>query len=404
MMLKRLILPILTLLFSFTLVAYSDEWERARHQMVETEIVASGVENTRVIEAMRETPRHEFVPRKQRKLSYFDMALPIGSDQTISPPFVVAYMTEKLNPKPSDKVLEIGTGSGYQAAVLSSLVRSVYTIEIVPELGRRAQKTLKRLSFDNVNTRIGDGYLGWSEAAPFDKIIVTCSPENPPRALVDQLKEGGIMVIPVGERYQQNLYQLKKVNGKLEKQILEATLFVPMTGKAEERREVKPDPLHPEIENGDFENHITGDSKDPLPKGWHYLRQAKIHKRINADPASFSLKFSNKESGKPSQALQGFAVDGRKIDRLKIGFEIRGESIRYGLKPTEWPYFVVTFYDERRAVLASETIGPFRGTFPWTEYLEAMPVPFKAREAIVRIGLLGATGNLEMDNITLSAN
>ncbi len=384
-------------------IVLADDWQKARLQMVDTEIASAGIDHPRVIEAMRETPRHEFVPRRQRQLAYFDMALPIGSDQTISPPFIVAYMTEKLDPMPSDKVLEIGTGSGYQAAVLSSLVRSVYSIEIVPELGRRAAKTLKRLSYDNVYTRVGDGYLGWPEAAPFDKIIVTCSPENPPKALVDQLVEGGVMVIPVGERYQQNLYRLKKVNGKLEKEVLEATFFVPMTGKAEEGRQIKPNPLRPQIENGDFEDQQVDGSKQTVPTGWHYLRQAKLSERPNADPKSYSLKFKNKQPGKPSQALQGFAVDGRKVERLTVGFEVRGESIRHGQKPSEWPYYVITFYNERRAVLANETVGPFRGSFPWTEYQESLTVPFKAREAIVRIGLLGATGELEFDNLTLKA-
>ena len=192
--------------------------DAARNKMVDEEIVAAGVKNPRVIEAMRKTPRHEFVPLAQRKkvdstgfpLIYHDMALSIGDSQTISPPFVVAYMTEAIDPQPTDRVLEIGTGSGYQAAVLSKLVRDVYTIEIVAPLGRRAEKTLQRLHYDNVHVKIGDGYQGWPEHAPFDKIIVTCSPEKVPPALVAQLKEGGRMVIPVGERYQQTLYLMKK--------------------------------------------------------------------------------------------------------------------------------------------------------------------------------------------------
>ena len=143
------------------------------------------------------------------------MALPIGEGQTISPPFIVAYMTEALDPQPSDNVLEIGTGSGYQAAVLAKLVRDVYTIEIVDPLGHKAAKTLERLHYDNVHVKVGDGYQGWPEHAPFDKIIVTCSPEKAPPALVEQLKEGGRMVIPVGERYQQTLYLMKKIDGKM---------------------------------------------------------------------------------------------------------------------------------------------------------------------------------------------
>ena len=138
------------------------------------------------------------------------MALPIGEQQTISPPFIVAYMTQEIDPQPTDRVLEIGTGSGYQAAMLSPLVKEVYTIEIVEPLGKRAARTLKRLGYKNVFAKVGDGYLGWPEAAPFDKIIVTCSPEKVPQPLVDQLKDGGLMIVPVGERYQQNLYLFRK--------------------------------------------------------------------------------------------------------------------------------------------------------------------------------------------------
>ena len=382
------------------------KWEQMRNQMVDTEIVAAGVENPRVIAAMRNTRRHEFVPIAQRQNAYKDMALPIGSQQTISPPFVVAYMTEQLDPQMSDRVLEIGTGSGYQAAVLSHLVQDVYSIEIVPALGRKAARALKRHDCDNVHTRIGDGYLGWPEAAPFDKIIVTCSPEKPPQALVDQLVEGGRMVIPVGERYQQNLYLMRKENGKLVREALRATLFVPMTGTAEERRERQPDPKHPEIINGGFEEIAKGDTEERRPIGWHYMRQAEV---IDAAPPEKSapegkrvLAFTNREPGQSSQALQGFAVDGREVSRLRVVFSARGEEIRFGLRTSEWPYVVVTFYNERRAALTNEVIGPLRGSFPWTERESLLSVPVAAREAIIRIGLLGAVGHLEIDRLSVS--
>ena len=177
-------------------------------------MVAAGVKDKRVCEAMRATPRHEFVPAALQRYAYFDTSLPIGEGQTITSPFVVAYMTEHLEPQPTDKVLEIGTGSGYQAAVLSGLVSEVYTIEIVEKLGQQAAKTLRRLGYDNVKTKIGDGYQGWAEHAPFDKIIVTCSPENVPKPLVEQLREGGRLVVPLGKRYQQTLYLFKKVKGE----------------------------------------------------------------------------------------------------------------------------------------------------------------------------------------------
>jgi protein-L-isoaspartate(D-aspartate) O-methyltransferase len=197
------------------------------------------------------------------------MSLPIGEGQTISAPFVVAYMTEKLDPQPTDKVLEIGTGSGYQAAILSPLVAEVYSIEIVESLGQKAARTLKQLDYKNVTTKIGDGYLGWPEHAPFDKIIVTCSPEKVPQPLVEQLKDGGQMVIPVGERYTQELYLLRKKGGKLEREVLVPTMFVPMTGAAEDKRQVRPDPANPKLVNGSFEE-LAGKSGEPI--GWYYQR------------------------------------------------------------------------------------------------------------------------------------
>ncbi len=179
----------------------ADDTKADLARMVQTEVVGAGIKDPRVIEAMGATPRQEFVPPAQRAWAYDDMALPIGEGQSISPPFVVAYMTEQLDPQPTDRVLEIGTGSGYQAAVLSHLVRDVYTIEIQEPLGRRADAVLKQLGYANVHRRIGDGYQGWPEAAPFDKIIVTCSPEKVPQPLVDQLREGGRLIVPVGDAF-----------------------------------------------------------------------------------------------------------------------------------------------------------------------------------------------------------
>lgn len=371
-----------------------------RNRMVDEEVEGAGVENERVIEAIRRTPRHEFVPRAQRDRAYYDMALPIGSQQTISPPFIVAYMTEQIDPQPDDRVLEIGTGSGYQAAVLSGLVREVYSIEIVPTLGRQAERTLRRLKYSNVHTRIGDGYLGWPEKAPFDKIIVTCSPEKVPQPLVDQLAEGGLMIVPVGERYQQNLYLFRKHEGKLESEALRATLFVPMTGAAESRRELQPDPTNPKLVNGSFES-VVGD--DELPEGWHYLRQATVvDDNSQAAEGDRYLHFENEEPGRGCRALQGFAVDGRKVSQLVVSFRIRGESIRHGQDRSQWPYVAVTFYDKRRAMLGTETIGPFHGTFDWTREQSIVDVPVHTREAIIRIGLLGATGKLDLDDLRVS--
>ncbi len=218
--------------------AAGDAFAKARQRMVDEQITAPGrkIQDARVAAAMRAVPRHEFVPAERRDEAYDDHPLPIGHNQTISQPFIVAFMTEQLKPKPGDKVLEIGTGSGYQAAVLAGLVAEVYSIEIVDELARQATATLKRLGYQNVQVRSGDGYSGWPEKAPFDSIIVTCAPENVPRALVEQLKEGGRMVIPVGEMHDQTLYLMEKRGDALEKKAVLAVRFVPMTGKISNQR------------------------------------------------------------------------------------------------------------------------------------------------------------------------
>ncbi len=368
--------------------------------MVNDEIVAVGVKNKRVIEAMRDTPRHEFVPLGQRKNAYYDMALPIGESQTISSPFIVAYMTEAIDPQPTDKVLEIGTGSGYQAAVLSPLVAEVYTIEIVAALGRKAEKTLNRLHYKNVHVKVGDGYLGWPEHAPFDKIIVTCSPENVPTALFQQLKDGGLMVIPCGERFQQTLYLLKKSKDKLVSKALQATLFVPMTGKAEEGRTKQPDATHPTIENGGFES-VTGDP--PIPANWYYLRQLELVSDKDAPEGKNYVTFKNTTPGRDAHALQGFAVDGRHVVQLKISARVCGHDIRQGTNPKQVAAIVVNFYDERRAPIGDAVFSSWRGTFDWQSETRLLNVPQRAREAIMYIGLLGAVGEISFDDIKLSA-
>ena len=196
---------------------------------MDRQIVARGVTNQRVLRVMGSMPRHELVPAGYRADAYADMPLPIGFGQTISQPYIVAFMTEQLDPKPTDRVLEIGTGSGYQAAVLAKLVREVHTIEIVKDLSERAKADLQRLGYTNVHVRAGDGYKGWPEAAPFDAVIVTCAPDAVPQALVDQLKEGGRMIIPVGTGFDQELYLLEKKSGKVEKRAVLPVRFVPMT-------------------------------------------------------------------------------------------------------------------------------------------------------------------------------
>jgi protein-L-isoaspartate(D-aspartate) O-methyltransferase len=204
-----------------------------RQKMVQQQLVTRGVNDQRVLAAMAKVPREEFVPPESRPASYEDGPLPIGYGQTISQPYIVAFMTEQLRPNPTDRVLEIGTGSGYQAAILADLVSEVYSIEIVSLLAKNAEETLHRLGYKNINLKIGDGYQGWPEAAPFDAIIVTCAPDKVPQPLVDQLKDGGRMVIPVGDKFAQQLYLLEKKNGQLKQSATLPVRFVPMTSGAE---------------------------------------------------------------------------------------------------------------------------------------------------------------------------
>jgi protein-L-isoaspartate(D-aspartate) O-methyltransferase len=207
-----------------------------RQRMVQAQLAARGIHDERVLAAMRKVPREEFVPSDAREFAYTDQPLPIGYGQTISQPFIVALMTEHLRPRASDRVLEIGTGSGYQAAVLAELVADVYSIEIVEPLAKRAETTLQRLGYKNVHVKAGDGYKGWPAAAPFDAIIVTCAPDHVPQPLAQQLKEGGRMIIPVGGRFEQQLYLLEKQNGQLRQRAVEPVRFVPMTGEAEKKK------------------------------------------------------------------------------------------------------------------------------------------------------------------------
>ena len=228
-------------LLAFAVMAFANggeiDYEQARRRMVVEQLGSSarGIRHPEVLRAMASVPRHEFVPVALRRYAYDDRPLPIGHGQTISQPYIVAFMTEMLQPHAADRVLEIGTGSGYQAAILSVLVRDVYSIEIVEPLARRAASDLSRLGYGNVRVRHGDGYRGWPEAAPFDAIIVTCAPDHVPQALVDQLRDGGRMVIPVGEADSQNLFLLRKRGRQLQRDAVLPVRFVPMTGAADAR-------------------------------------------------------------------------------------------------------------------------------------------------------------------------
>ena len=207
--------------------------ETLRDRLVD-KLVAKGISDKKVIDAMRKVPRHEFVPKKHRDEAYDDHPLPIGMKQTISQPFIVAYMTEVLKLKGGEKVLEIGTGSGYQAAVLAEIADTVYTIEILEPLARNAEKTLKRLGYENIFVLAGDGYRGWPEHAPFDAVIVTAAPDHIPQPLVEQLKVGGRMVIPVGDWFQSLIIITKDEDGVTQREDLPVR-FVPMTGEAQKK-------------------------------------------------------------------------------------------------------------------------------------------------------------------------
>ena len=297
---------------------------------------------------------------------------------------------------PTDKVLEIGTGSGYQAAVLSRLVSKVYSIEIVESLGKRASQTLRRLGYKNVETKIGDGYQGWAEHAPFDKIIVTCSPENVPKPLVEQLKEGGRLVVPLGERYQQTLYLFKKVNGVLKAEPLQPTFFVPMMGRAEEERVVQADAGEPVLVNGDFKD-VSGDQ----PVGWYYVRQGKVE-TAGRTPGGNCLSFRNDVAGpggasvaggghrRPTDAGNRNLVVGPRAERA-TGFVARatsvlGDRLLQRQSPTGRP-------------ISRSGRGPAAST-GWRSSLR-IKVPASARLASVEVGLWGGTGQISVAEVAM---
>jgi protein-L-isoaspartate(D-aspartate) O-methyltransferase len=223
-------LPVNILMFLLALFLSQDVHKERRERMVKNQIEHRGVKDPLVLRAMRTVERHRFVPSASASEAYNDRPLPIGYGQTISQPFIVAYMTEVIKPQPQHKVLEIGTGSGYQAAVLAHLVKEVYTIEIVPQLGNTAATRLKNLGYKNVHVKVADGYYGWKEAGPFDAIVVTAAAEYIPPPLLEQLKEGGRMVIPVGSPFMnQNLMLVEKRKGRHVTRSLMPVVFVPFT-------------------------------------------------------------------------------------------------------------------------------------------------------------------------------
>ena len=205
-------------------------YDAAREAMVREQIAGRGIRDRRVLEALRRVPRHSFIPAAERARAYDDGPVPIGQGQTISQPYIVALMTELVRPQPGDRVLEVGTGSGYQAAVLARLVKHVYTIELEETLARSATAVLRELQFENITVRTGDGYGGWPEHAPFDIVIVTAAPEHIPQPLIDQLKPGGRLIVPVGPRFSVQQLQLleKDANGVIKTTEVSPVMFVPL--------------------------------------------------------------------------------------------------------------------------------------------------------------------------------
>ncbi len=376
-----------------------DAYAAARDILVREVIIPSGITDQRVVEAIRNTPRHLFVAEKHRPQAYFDRALPIGSQQTISSPYIVSFMTQELKAQSQDRVLEIGTGSGYQAAVLSPLVKEVYSIEIVPELGQQAERLLKSLGYKNVFVKVGDGYQGWPEHAPFDKIIVTCSPESVPQPLIDQLVDGGLLVIPVGERYQQTLYLMRKKGTELQKEALRPTLFVPMTGTAESQRQVQADPARPKLINADFEEALYEGGHVP---GWYYQRGLTWETGGNPSGDHY-VQFTNQDAGRPTSLLQGMALDGSLVPRIRLSGYVKTEGATTGTAADELPAITIQFFDGQRASLGVQWIGPFRGSRKWKAESKIIRVPANAREAIVSIGLFGGTGIAAFDKIQVEA-
>ncbi len=235
------IILILALLSIFLLANFSipeednNIYTERRWEMVETQIISRGIQDSKLIHAMLRIPRHRFVPENLRNLAYSDNPLPIGLEQTISQPYIVALMTELLKLNHGGRVLEVGTGSGYQAAILAEIGCEVYTIEILDPVSETAQQILKSLGYQNIHFRIGDGYKGWQEYAPFDAISVTAAPDHIPQSLIEQLKIGGRMVIPVGALYQELLLIKKKENG-VDMKTVTPVRFVPMTGEAQKSK------------------------------------------------------------------------------------------------------------------------------------------------------------------------
>ncbi len=384
--------------------ADADPTAAARHRMVQRHLVERGIKNPRVLDAFRTVPRHKFLPPNTRRQPYDDESIPIGEGQTITPPYDVAFMTEVLDPQPTDKVYEVGTGSGFQSAILSRLVKEVYSVEIHAPLAERATAVHTELGYTNIHTRVGDGYEGWPDAAPFDAIIVTCAPQRIPKPLLDQLKEGGRMVIPLGDRFTQSVHLVIKQDGKLIDKVLKPTLFVPMTGKAlKEKAEAAPAPAadqdqprrnagatapspgaptdekrrnpsspglavlaspalaqEPEIERPGppaVDDLELDANKDGIPDGWYNARDA-IREAKGGIVGPHYVRFACTQRGRPARLSRAFGVDGRKTEAIILGLWIKLDNIQYGERAGEEPSMLIDFLGDSLRHLSRGTFGP----------------------------------------------
>ncbi len=371
----------------------------ARRRMVNEEISAQGIENERLLTAMREVPREQFLPLSKRNLAYLNVAVTYGDGHIILPPLVTAHLIEQVDPQKNDKVLVIGSGSGYSTALLSRMCREVDAVEIDPVVAKSAEETLARLKYTNVRMRIGDGFEGWKEHAPYQRIIVECSPENVPQPLVDQLAEGGMLLVPVGDEFDQTMHLCKKENGKLSTLSLWPTLLLPMKGKAEELRSQSDKPRDPTLLNSGFEE-LVPQTKD-VPAAWVYVRQGRAIADRSCPEGNNSMSFTNVTPGVVATAIQAFPVDGKKISELGIACKVWGMDIRPGQTRQQLPRVEVRFFDEKRRLVGGDWMGGWNMSFTWIKKDHVFAVPRLAKFAVIRIGLGGATGEIKFDDFKL---
>jgi len=378
----------------------ADAYGDARTTMVDADLSGNGIGNERLLKAMRTIPRHRFCLPEDQKHAYADQSLPIGHKRKLASPYVTAGLIELLDPRPNDRILELGTGSGYQAAILSQLATDVYSVESIEELGKASASLLKELKCKNVHTRIGDTLEGWPEAAPFDRILFTSCSGTVPAALIDQLRERGKVVVDAVCGNEELFHLFEKQHGRLVALKVWSPFSIANADNLKQHRDEKQSPNKSEIENGDFEL-----SEDGKATGWYFQRQAALAEDREA-PNNHVLTFENKEPGRHAQAIQEVAIDGRAVVSLRLSVRAKGLEI-HNSSSADKPSMVIRFYDAHQrpiTVEPSAILGPWRGTFGWETYTCVSSVPKTTRKALVVISMGGATGRLTVDDAQLSAS